>query len=160
MTALQARCSCGQLTLEVMGDPVRVSVCHCLACQRRTGSAFGVQARFARDEVRIAGCSNQYTRAGDSGQAITFHFCPRLRHDRALAPCQSSGLYNCGGRRFRRSDIFGPEILGIRVEALSMGQYPRAGAARELTFVDVLFATGRWRALRRLPPEGFEAMAA
>jgi len=76
MTALQARCSCGQLTLEVLGDPVRVSVCHCLACQRRTGSAFGVQARFARDKVRIAGSSNQYTRAGDSGQAITFHFCP------------------------------------------------------------------------------------
>jgi hypothetical protein len=30
----------------VEGEPVRISVCHCLACKRRTGSAFGYQARF------------------------------------------------------------------------------------------------------------------
>jgi hypothetical protein len=76
MTPRHARCSCGQLTLEVVGDPVRISVCHCLACQRRTGSAFGVQARFARDQVQIQGRSCQYIRGGDSGQTITFHFCP------------------------------------------------------------------------------------
>jgi hypothetical protein len=51
-------------------------VCHCLACQRRTGSAFGAQARFARDQIQIEGHSSQYRRAGDSGQIITFHFCP------------------------------------------------------------------------------------
>jgi hypothetical protein len=37
------RRSCGQLTARVTGVPVRVSVCHCLACQRRTGSVFGAQ---------------------------------------------------------------------------------------------------------------------
>jgi hypothetical protein len=76
MTARRAHCSCGQLSLDVVGHPVRVSVCHCLACQRRTGSAFGVQARFSRDQVRIEGHSSQYIRTGDSGQTITFHFCP------------------------------------------------------------------------------------
>jgi hypothetical protein len=76
MTPRQACCSCGQLTLNVMGDPVRVSVCHCLACQRRTGSAFGVQARYSRGQVQIEGPSSSYTRLGDSGQIITFHFCP------------------------------------------------------------------------------------
>lgn len=76
MTTRQACCSCGQLALEVTGDPVRVSVCHCTACQRRTGSAFGVQARFPQNQVEIAGRSSQYVRTGDSGQAITFHFCP------------------------------------------------------------------------------------
>jgi hypothetical protein len=55
---------------------VRVSVCHCIACQRRTGSAFGVQARFAQSQVEISGRASQYVRSGDSGQAITFHFCP------------------------------------------------------------------------------------
>jgi hypothetical protein len=76
MTTRQAHCSCGQLSLDAAGDPVRVSVCHCLACQRRTGSAFGVQARFARSQVRIQGYSSQYIRRGDSGQTITFQFCP------------------------------------------------------------------------------------
>jgi hypothetical protein len=47
-----ACCSCGQLQVTTTGEPVRISVCHCLACQRRTGSAFGVQARFRYAVVR------------------------------------------------------------------------------------------------------------
>jgi hypothetical protein len=71
-----AACSCGQLSLVAQGEPVRVSMCHCLACQRRTGSAFGVQARYLRDRVRIDGDSTAYTRISDEGDARTFHFCP------------------------------------------------------------------------------------
>jgi hypothetical protein len=60
----------------VEGDPRRVSICHCLACQRRTGSAFGVQSRFDRDQVRITGASRKYTRASDEdGEQRTSHFC-------------------------------------------------------------------------------------
>jgi hypothetical protein len=51
-------------------------MCHCLACQRRTGSAFGVQARFPRDQVSIEGRSTQYRRTADSGNQVTLHFCP------------------------------------------------------------------------------------
>lgn len=76
MTTHHAACSCGQLTVAAEGEPVRISMCHCLACQRRTGSAFGVQARFPRDKVRIEGRSTQYVRTGDSGGKIMFHFCP------------------------------------------------------------------------------------
>jgi hypothetical protein len=50
-------------------------MCHCRACQWRTGSAFGVQARFAREQVAPAGHSTRFVREGDSGNAITFHFC-------------------------------------------------------------------------------------
>ncbi|MBX9296794.1 GFA family protein [Chromobacterium piscinae] len=71
-----AACSCGQLTAQVSGDPVRVSICHCLACQRRTGSVFGQQARFYRKDVAIAGDSTVYVRVGDEGSRVKFHFCP------------------------------------------------------------------------------------
>ncbi len=76
MSERVASCSCGQLTATVRGDPVRVSVCHCLACQKRTGSVFGAQARFPRDAVAIAGRSTEYVRVGDSGGRCHFHFCP------------------------------------------------------------------------------------
>ena len=49
MTDRQATCSCGNLIVRTRGEPVRVSICHCLACQKRTGSTFGVQARFAAE---------------------------------------------------------------------------------------------------------------
>ena len=72
-----ASCSCGQLQARVAGHPVRVSVCHCLACQRRTGSVFGAQARFPRDAVTIMGSSVEYARVGDEGRTATFRFCPK-----------------------------------------------------------------------------------
>ncbi len=77
MTTRLASCSCGQLTAEVLGEPMRVSICHCLACQRRTGSAFGEQARFPRAAVSIHGASSQYVRTGDEGSRAKFHFCPQ-----------------------------------------------------------------------------------
>jgi hypothetical protein len=75
-TTRRAECSCGQLHLTAEGEPIRISMCHCLACQRRTGSVFGAQARFPRDKVRIEGRSTAYVRTGDSGGRATFHFCP------------------------------------------------------------------------------------
>lgn len=76
MTERQASCSCGKLAVSVRGEPVRISVCHCLACQRRTGSVFGAQARFRRCEVEVEGTSTAYVRRADSGSSIEFHFCP------------------------------------------------------------------------------------
>jgi hypothetical protein len=76
MTTRRAACSCGQLTIETQGEPIRISVCHCLACQRRTGSALGVQARFDAAAVRIEGRASSFTRTADSGHNVTFHFCP------------------------------------------------------------------------------------
>src|SRR5437763_9506854 len=71
-----AACSCEQLRLTVEGEPIRVSVCHCLACQRRTGSVFGVQARFDVEQVTTEGTSRQYVRVSDRGDQRVFHFCP------------------------------------------------------------------------------------
>ncbi|WP_437678844.1 GFA family protein [Sorangium sp. So ce131] len=71
-----ASCSCGKLSAEVEGEPIRVSVCHCLACQRRTGSVFGAQARFSRESVKIKGHGKDFVRIGDEGTKSTFTFCP------------------------------------------------------------------------------------
>jgi hypothetical protein len=77
MPQRRASCSCGQLHLVCTGEPVRVSMCHCLACQQRTGSAFGVQARFRREAITaIEGRSTSFVRVADSGNSTTFHFCP------------------------------------------------------------------------------------
>jgi hypothetical protein len=78
MSARQAACHCGQLRLEVTGDPFVVSICHCLACQRRTGSAFGMQSAFTPDQVEIVGRYNDYSRISDEAdrKEHVFHFCP------------------------------------------------------------------------------------
>ncbi|MFT3693027.1 MAG: GFA family protein [Kofleriaceae bacterium] len=54
---------------------MRVSLCHCLNCQRRSGSAFAIQARFPVERVTIEGAASEYTLTGDEGTRATFRFC-------------------------------------------------------------------------------------
>jgi len=76
MTTRRAACNCGQLHLTIEGEPSRISMCHCLECQRRTGAVVSNQARFRREQVTFAGTATEYTRSADSGNALTFRFCP------------------------------------------------------------------------------------
>ena len=70
MSTREAACLCGQLRLEVEGDPFAVSICNCLACQRSTGSAFGMQAGFKRDQVvQIEGRYRAYSRISDEADS-------------------------------------------------------------------------------------------
>jgi hypothetical protein len=71
-----ASCRCGKLQARCAGEPVRVSVCHCFECQRRTGSAFSAQARFPAENVALDGESRQFVRTADSGNKLTYLFCP------------------------------------------------------------------------------------
>jgi hypothetical protein len=70
-----ASCCCGQLSIEVEGEPLGVGVCHCLACQQRTGSVFAALAAFAAP-YKVTGEATEYVRTGDRGARFRFRFCP------------------------------------------------------------------------------------
>ena len=71
-----ATCRCGQLSATCEGEPIRISVCHCFACQRRSGAPFAEQARFPAGKVTISGESTEWVRIADSGNEVRYHFCP------------------------------------------------------------------------------------
>ena len=75
MSTRTASCSCGQLRITVEGEPRGVGVCHCLACQRRTGSVFAALARFSAP-FEVSGVATEYVRTGDQGARFRFRFCP------------------------------------------------------------------------------------
>lgn len=50
-------------------------MCHCLDCQRRTGSAFSVAVFYDRSQVEVSGRSRRYERPSASGCPVEFHFC-------------------------------------------------------------------------------------
>jgi len=111
MTNRLASCSCGQLVVRTRGEPVRVSICHCLACQRRTGSVFGAQARFPADAVSVEGQSKEYVRIGDEGSSCRFHFCPE-----------------CGATVFYRLDAI-PGVVAVPVGAFADPDFPQPRVA-------------------------------
>jgi hypothetical protein len=76
MTSRKARCHCGQLVHDCDGDPIKVSLCHCLDCQRRTGSTFSIAVFYERAHVSIAqGAPQSFQRQSASGFPVRFHFC-------------------------------------------------------------------------------------
>jgi hypothetical protein len=86
-------------------------MCHCLACQRRTGSAFGFQARFEADRVRIVGRHAEYVRTSDSGEDRTFHFCPH---------CGSTVFYTTAAE---------PELVAVPVGGFADPSFPPPGVS-------------------------------
>jgi hypothetical protein len=102
----RATCGCGQLSAACEGEPVRVSVCHCLDCQRRTGSAFSAQARFPDEAVTIAGAARTWRRTGDGGGVAEFGFCP-----------------DCGSTVFYRIDAM-PGLVAIPLGAFADPSFP------------------------------------
>lgn len=76
MSLSTASCCCGQLKLSYEEEIEKSSICHCYACQKRTGSVFGIQGRLKKDKVTITGKASCYTRIGDGGCKIEYGFCP------------------------------------------------------------------------------------
>lgn len=71
-------CVCGRVRYIAYGEPERVTICHCAWCQRRTGTAFGVEAVFREDRVEMtAGPVKTYRHISDeSGRWLDQQFCP------------------------------------------------------------------------------------
>jgi hypothetical protein len=94
---MRASCQCGQLQAEVPGPTAAVVACHCLACQKRSGSPFGEAAYYPHEQVKISGESRQFSRPTDAGGTFDQFFCP-----------------DCGTTVFMRGTK-NPEFTGIPV---------------------------------------------
>jgi hypothetical protein len=93
-----AACACGGLRVTLAGPPLGIYACCCLECQRATGSAFAVRARFAGSAVvSIEGEHRQWRRGSEAGRWLEHCFCPA-----------------CGGLVFMRSEA-APDMLAVSV---------------------------------------------
>jgi hypothetical protein len=104
----EAACQCGQLRVVTSGEPRDVFLCHCLACQRRTGSAFGVQAAFDAGQVEVSGRYSDFSRVSDEADRAehVFHFCP-----------------DCGSQVFQ-SEPAEPDLVVVSVGAFADPSFP------------------------------------
>ena len=101
-----AHCCCGSLRAEATGEPTLVAACHCMECQRRTGSPFGVSTFFPKEQVRAEGPSKVYVRGSDSGRKLEIHFCP-----------------DCGTSVFWYAEGL-PDLIGIAIGAFADPSMP------------------------------------
>ncbi|WIW43932.1 GFA family protein [Bradyrhizobium sp. 62B] len=103
---IDARCSCGALSLSLPEPSRLVVACHCLDCQRRTGAPFGVGAFYAAETVTISGASKPYNRTAASGGKVRSHFCP-----------------DCGATVYWQADNL-PGMIAVAVGAIADPDFP------------------------------------
>jgi hypothetical protein len=89
-------CSCGAVRYRLTSDPLFVHCCHCLNCQRQTGSAFVINLLIEADRVELLAAEPQPVDAPrDDGSAQRIFRCPTC----------SVAVYSEYGR---------PEVLFVR----------------------------------------------
>lgn len=103
---MRAQCQCGGLTIDLPGPAEAVVACHCIACQRRSGSPFGVLAYYPAAELAISGAATRFERPTDEGNRFETFFCPR-----------------CGSTVYARTEKH-PDMIGVAVGAIADPDYP------------------------------------
>jgi hypothetical protein len=87
-------CACGAVRYELLSAPMFVHCCHCLDCQRQTGSAFVINGLIETDRIRLLQGEPVPVRVPtDSGRPHDIHRCPA---------CQVALWSDYGGRPYLR----------------------------------------------------------
>jgi hypothetical protein len=74
---LEGGCSCGEVRYRLTSEPLFVNCCHCLNCQRQTGSAFVINLLVEADRVAVtSGEPRAVEVPRDDGKAQRIHRCP------------------------------------------------------------------------------------
>jgi hypothetical protein len=75
--AREGRCSCGAVRYRLTSEPMFVHCCHCLSCQRQTGSAFVINLLLEADRIELlAGEPQPVDVPRDDGGTQRIYRCP------------------------------------------------------------------------------------
>jgi hypothetical protein len=75
--AREGGCSCGAVRYRLTSGPLFVHCCHCLNCQRQTGSAFVINVLIEADRVELLGATpNEVAVPRDDGSMQNIFRCP------------------------------------------------------------------------------------
>jgi hypothetical protein len=77
--ALEGGCSCGAVRYRLTSGPMFVHCCHCLNCQRQTGSAFVINLLIEADRVEVTGDVEAVDVPRDDGSKQRIYRCPECR---------------------------------------------------------------------------------
>ena len=113
MTTRHAACSCGQLFLTIEGESARSSMCHCLACQRRTGAVFSNQARFRREQVTFTSKATTWKSDSRKRERGDLSLLSDMRLHGLLGERKLSWIRHCCHRKLRRSEFPRADRLGV-----------------------------------------------
>lgn len=103
-----ATCECGALTASVAAPSPAIVACHCIACQRRTGSPFGLAVYYPEGAVTLGGEPNSFARPTSTGGTFTSRFCPTCGSTLWFSTSKHPGMIGIAVGAFADPDFPGP----------------------------------------------------
>ncbi|MBL8649595.1 MAG: GFA family protein [Sphingopyxis sp.] len=104
-------CACGAVTYRIAGEPFAVRQCWCRHCQKLAGGGPTHNAFFMADAITVTGTVASNARGADSGNELTWYFCP-----------------GCGTQLFGASSAR-PQMRAVRLGSLDQAHDLRPSAA-------------------------------
>lgn len=132
---LEGGCACGAVRFRLKSEPMFVHCCHCLDCQRQTGSAFVLNALIETDRVEVlSGAPAAVPMPTDSGRPHDIYRCPL---------CQTAVWSDYGRRpalRFVRvGTLDRPSALRPDVHIFTRSKQPWVGLPPDVPAVEVYY---------------------
>jgi hypothetical protein len=150
MSAREGGCSCGAVRYRLASEPLFVHSCHCLNCQRQTGSAFVINLLIESDRVELlAGRPEPVDVPRDDGSAQRVYRCPA---------CQVAVFSEYGGpavKFVRAGTLDDPASVAPDVHIYTRSKLPWVELPESVPAVEVYYDTDElW------PPESLERLRA
>ena len=135
MMVLSGGCACGRVRYRLVSPPMFVHCCHCLRCQRETGSAFVLNALIETDRIEHrSGELVAIQMPTDSGGVHDVYRCPT---------CQTALWSDYGGRphvRFVRvGTLDEPAALPPDVHIFARSKLPWVGLPADAQVFEVYY---------------------
>lgn len=137
METLEGRCACGEVRYRLTSRPMFTHCCHCLDCQRQTGSAFVLNALIETDRIELlAGPPVAIAVPTDSGGPHDVYRC---------GTCQTA-LWSDYGRRpglrfVRVGTLEEPSAVPPDVHIFTRSKQPWVGLPPEVPAFAVYYDT-------------------
>lgn len=104
-------CLCGAVRFKVSGKPLRMAQCHCVDCQRATGTGHASNATFLEQDVEVSGGTTSFASPSDSGNVLTRHFCPTCGARLFLTSKARPGMITFAVGAFDDSSWYEPQFV-------------------------------------------------
>ncbi|MFB1036821.1 MAG: GFA family protein [Sinobacterium sp.] len=102
MMKINGSCHCGEVTFEARIDPMKVRICHCIDCQKLSGTAFRTTVMSQPDGITFTkGKAKEYIKIAENGNRRAQGFCQ-----------------DCGSSLYATTAEKSNRVYGIRVGTL------------------------------------------
>ena len=104
-------CLCGAVHYELDGEPIFQGHCHCVDCQKVTGTGHVSVVALPADAVKVSGQLSSFAVTAESGQPYTRFFCPNCGSFIYGEPASMPGVRTVTAGTFDDTSAFQPQMV-------------------------------------------------